>query len=266
VPRLAWATDIHLEFCTPARIDAFADEVRAAAPDALLLGGDIGQATSVVGYLRHLERALTCPIYFVLGNHDFYHGGIARVRADVAALAAASERLRWLPNAGVVPLGARTALVGVDGWADGRLGDYWGSPVLLNDYRLIHELAFLDASTRYRRLNALGDEQAFQLDLLARQALATHEHIIVLTHVPPFAEAAWHEGRQSDPDWLPHFSCKAMGAALHAAMIAHPECEMLVLCGHTHGAGEAQILPNLRVITGGAEYGDPRVQTILNLD
>ncbi len=38
---------------------------------------------------------------------------------------------------------------------------------------------------------------------------------------------------------------------------------MTVLCGYTHGGGEARILPNLRVLTGGAEYGRPVIQKVL---
>jgi len=41
---------------------------------------------------------------------------------------------------------------------------------------------------------------------------------------------------------------------------AHPEAELLVLCGHTHGSGVARIAPNLKVITGGADYGTPLPQ------
>jgi 3',5'-cyclic-AMP phosphodiesterase len=38
------------------------------------------------------------------------------------------------------------------------------------------------------------------------------------------------------------------------------------LCGHTHGAGEAQILSNLRVSTcGGAVYGSPKVQRVIGV-
>ena len=58
-------------------------------------------------------------------------------------------------------------------------------------------------------------------------------------HVPPFREACWHQGRISDDLWRPPFSCKAVGEALVEAMEAHPGREMTVLCGHTHGAGEA---------------------------
>jgi hypothetical protein len=89
---------------------------------------------------RSHDGAHRVPIYFVLGNHDFYHGSIAAVRQAVARQSAASRWLHWLPISGVVPLTATTALVGHDSWADGRLGDFLGSEVLLNDYVLIAEL------------------------------------------------------------------------------------------------------------------------------
>jgi predicted MPP superfamily phosphohydrolase len=49
-------------------------------------------------------------------------------------------------------------------------------------------------------------------------------------------------------------------------MHAHPERQALVLCGHTHGGGEVSILPNLSVRTGGAVYGAPVVQGVLELE
>jgi len=41
---------------------------------------------------------------------------------------------------------------------------------------------------------------------------------------------------------------------------------MTMLCGHTHGDGEAQVLPNLRVLTGGAIYGKPVIQWMLEVE
>ncbi len=89
MPRLAWATDIHLEFCSTLRIEEFASEVRATSPDALLLAGDTATAPSLATALTLLERLLPCPIWFVLGNHDFYEGILAAVRAEIADLMAA---------------------------------------------------------------------------------------------------------------------------------------------------------------------------------
>jgi hypothetical protein len=73
-----------------------------------------------------------------------------------------------------------------------------------------------------------------------------------------------HEGRLSDDNWLPFFSCKVVGDVLLEAMTQAPDRKMTVLCGHTQGAGEAEILPNLRVITGKAVYGEPVVQKLLD--
>jgi hypothetical protein len=49
-------------------------------------------------------------------------------------------------------------------------------------------------------------------------------------------------------------------------MSAHPSKQMTVLCGHTHSAGVAQILPNLEVKAGAAIYGKPSVQEMLFIE
>lgn len=81
-----------------------------------------------------------------------------------------------------------------------------------------------------------------------------------MTHVPPFKEACRYNGRPSQEEWLPYFSCKAVGDVLKDIMEQYPESEMTILCGHTHGRAECQILPNLLVYAGRAEYGEPEIQ------
>ena len=198
---------------------------------------------------------------------DFYRGSIAAVREAVRNLCSEVPDLHWLPDAGVVPLTDETCLVGADGWGDGRLGDYHGSDVILNDWGLIEEFGGFDEDPEERlaKLHALGDESAAHLCRVLPEALRRFRHVVVLTHVPPFREACWHEGRISDDNWLPHFTCKAVGDALLQAMTAAPGQQMTVLCGHTHGGGEAQVLPNLRVLTGNARYGQPVIQRVLEV-
>jgi 3',5'-cyclic-AMP phosphodiesterase len=265
MPRLAWATDIHFEFASVDQIVAFCQTVIATAPDGLLITGDIGQAQSVERYLRALDKALPMPVYFVLGNHDFYNGSIAEVRAAIAELVVSSTHLHWMPDAGVVQVGKETGLVGHDGWADGRCGDYATSRVLLNDYRLIRELSGLSAPERLSVLNALGDEAAAHFRRVLPEALARFPSVVVLTHVPPFAEAAWYQGRISAPDWLPHFCSHAVGEVLLEVASAHLDRELLVLCGHTHGGAGVQVRPNLRVVVGAAEYGQPVTQDVIDV-
>lgn len=258
--RLAWATDIHLEFLTPAGLSRFVITLARSKADAFLLGGDINQALGIEKHLRILERALERPIYFVLGNHDYYHGRVADVRERIGAMSAASPVLRWLPATGAVGLSDNCGLVGHDGWADGRFGNYANSRVMLNDYRVIEDFIRLGAADRLLLMQALAQGAADFLRAELPAALARWKRVIVLTHVPPFAEAAWHMGKMSDKDWLPHFASQVTGAVLKEIMTQHPDRELLVLCGHTHSPGEVAILPNLTVVTGGARYGHPEIQ------
>jgi len=266
MPRLAWLTDIHLNFVDLSYVEGLCRRLRDEGTDAVLISGDIAEAPDVGVYLEYLDRQLNRPIFFVLGNHDFYRGGIAQVRSRVADLCAQSPRLHWLNGTGVVELAAETGLIGHDGWADGRLGDYAGSDVLLNDYFLIEELAGLDPEARLQRLHALGDSAADHFRKTLPEALRRFRRVIAVTHVPPFREACWHEGRVSDDAWLPHFACKAIGDVLVEVMTRNVDRELLVLCGHTHSPGVVQILPNLKVLTGAAEYGRPAIQGWIDLD
>lgn len=263
--RIAWLTDIHLNFVGTSQIDQLLRQVNDAYPDVVIISGDIGEARSLEDYLLRIAHALRRPIYFVLGNHDFYYGSLAEGRALAARLSGESPWLRWLPLKKVVELSHDTALIGHDTWSDGRLGDYARSTVELNDFWLIGELTGLDRGKRLDKLHALGDEAADYFRRVLPEALELYPHVFVVTHVPPFQEACWHNGHLSDDDYLPHFTCKAVGDVLRSLMQQYPQRQMTVLCGHTHGAGQAVILPNLRVFTGGAEYGLPTVQQIFEV-
>ncbi|MBF0239348.1 MAG: phosphoesterase [SAR324 cluster bacterium] len=194
------------------------------------------------------------------GNHDYYKGSLMQVRAQVEDLVLDAPFLRYLSVSEVISLSPEIALIGHDGWADGRYGDYARSRVMLNDYVQIMELKGLDSTERLEMLNILGDQAAAFLQTQLDQALVSHKQILLLTHVPPFKEACWHEDQLSSPEYLPHFSCKAVGDVLLEAMRKYPERQLTVLCGHTHSRGICQKLPNLWVLTGDAVYGKLLIQ------
>ena len=58
----------------------------------------------------------------------------------------------------------------------------------LNDFELIEELRELTPGERLRRLNALGDEAAEHFRRALPAALATHEHVIAVTHARELAQ------------------------------------------------------------------------------
>jgi len=264
--RIAWATDIHLNFLADRQACEFYEHIAQQNIDAFLIAGDIAESTDFARHLQDMQTILARPVYFVLGNHDYYHSSIDQVRAETRTLCKRNPNLIWLSDADTISLNKRTALVGHDGWSDGRLGDYRNSTILLNDYVLIEELAYKDKRVRLEILNGLGDEAADHFRRVLPQTLDKFEHVIVLTHVPPFLDACWHEGKISDDNWAPHFSCKAVGDVLQHVARQYPNRRLQVLCGHTHGSGEVEISPNLHVTTGGAQYGEPAVQQIITVD
>lgn len=274
--KLLWLTDIHLNFVKQDEASSFLRSICLQSPEAVIITGDIGEADSVTSYLRQFATELPCPVYCVLGNHDFYRGSIADVRAEISALSQEMPRLVYLTRSGVHSLTERTCLIGHDGWPDGRFGNFAGSQVLLNDFLLIRD--FRRPNNSLSRLNPevkahwlgimqhLADEAAAHLDACLAEALAQFDHVIVATHVPPFAQSSWHHGRPSHPDFLPFFSSKVTGDVLLAHADKHPSRRITVLCGHTHGGGEVEMRRNLRVLTGGAEYGAPAIQNTLPVD
>ncbi len=267
--KVAWTTDLHLSWIEdPAERDQLVQSIRADSPDAVVITGDIAEGVDTHRYARQLEAELDRPIYFVLGNHDFYGRKIRQGRRETAVLAAESRHLIYLTTAGVVELAPHTAIIGHDGWADARLGDYEHSQVWLPDFVAVKDLAEVsgDRDRLRRRLHALGDEAARELESVLPEALEKYPRVVLATHVPPYRESAWYDGRFSHPNWLPFFSCKAVGDLLRRLMQGRPDRELLVLCGHTHGSGEARILDNLRVLTGGAGYEGPKRHHLLEFD
>jgi predicted phosphohydrolase len=250
-----------------AQYQEFVDEVRAAAPDVVLVSGDIAEAPELTWYLDRLEADLPGrQICFVLGNHDAYRGSIRAVRREVAAFCAGRPRLVYL-TAMDAPLALtdRVAVVGHDGWADGRFGELEWSRAKINDFVYIEELREAGEEGRRAALNRLGDEAAVHLRMVLSQAVATFPRIVLVTHVPPWLEAARYAGRVCDYEYAPHFASKAAGEAIVEVMRDAPQCELTVLCGHTHSAAEHRPLPNVVCLAGQAEYGQPRVQRVFEL-
>ncbi len=265
--KLAWLTDIHLNFLDDDARKQFYRQIVTTNSDAVLISGDIAEATSVSDILTEMAAYINKPIYFILGNHDYYRGQINEVREAMSVLTKEEKFLFWLPASGMQMLDKNTILLGQDGWADGRLGDYENSRVALNDSRMIADLfqeKILGKTQLLEKMQQLADEDAMQLQNDLVQAVSQRpKKVLVLTHVPPFKEACLHMGKISNDEWLPYFSSKVVGDMLMKIARDNASIEFLVLCGHTHSEANYQPLDNLVIKAGQAEYYRPRVQEIL---
>lgn len=123
--RCAFLSDFHRSAATPAKIIAAAvNRCRAQNPDVILLGGDfISDEVSLAAECAEILGGLSAPggVYFVLGNHDYWHGG-KQVRH--ALLKAGFEDLTNRNT----KISGRLSLCGID--------DHWaGSPDVESAFR-----------------------------------------------------------------------------------------------------------------------------------
>lgn len=268
--KLAWVTDIHLNFLESANRKRFYQDIIATKSNTVLISGDIAEAPTVSEILEEMARHIAKPIYFVLGNHDYYQSSVESVRQKVTQLSRESSSVNWLPVTGVVQLSNDTLLLGEDCWADGRYGNYADSRIMLNDSLIIQELREGNIIGKYQLLNAmqkLADSDAAKLKKNLQLALRQQspKKIIVLVHVPPFRESCMHEGEVSNDDYLPFFASKITGDVLLGAAKTNPDIDFLILCGHTHSSSYYKPLDNLTVKAGSVEYGKPTVQEVIEL-
>lgn len=268
--KLCWLTDTHLDFLDHAARHAFYQKLQDQKTDGILISGDIADGRTVCDILLEMLAYTQKPIYFVLGNHDYYHSSVAILRATVSALCADHPQLHWLSESPCIALTPDTVLVGDDTWADGRYGDYANSGMVLNDSRLIQELYAGHILGRFQLLDAmqqLADADAVRLKKHLVSAIAAHQpkKIIVLVHVPPFIENCTHEGAISGPEALPFFASQITGEVLRSVAAQHPEVAFHVLCGHSHSAAMHQPLSHMTVQTGAATYMQPEIVSIITL-
>lgn len=205
--RIQFFSDIHLEFGDFAIPDTDADVLVAA--------GDIGLGASGIEWLKSAGK----PVVFVAGNHEFYAGEYAAVRAALAAATAGSS-VHLLEDSEAQIDGVR--FVGGTLWTDFNGAD----PALMsvarnsmNDYLQIRcgegplvPAHTLEANARTRRW--LHDALARPFD--GRTVVVTH-------HAPSFR--SW----QADPDSpLRYAYCND----LHG-LIARPPVDLWIH-GHVH--------------------------------
>ena len=262
--KIAWCTDLHLNFCGDRPVEEFIDRLKNSDAEAVFISGDISTGNFIGVHLK-IIAAVDLPIFFCLGNHDFYGSSFSEIDRIVNECCRQCSNLHHLGQGEIIQLTSNTTLVGHRGWADGRAGAVSRSRVWLNDFEKIQDLKLDDRNALFSKLAQLGSESAIYFSEIISRATTQSERVVVLTHVPPFPQAAWHNGGMSDPEYLPHFCNVAGGQAILWAAEAQPGRQILVLCGHTHEGGVVEMRPNLQVKTGGATYGQPKIWEVLDL-
>jgi predicted phosphodiesterase len=249
---ILWITDAHLDHLSEIGVDAWFEKLGKTEADMLLLGGDTANSRVFARMLGRIEETFPGTVALVAGNHDYYHTSISSFRAE----------LTWLKMTGVIvfepgcqseplQLAESVYLCGSGGWGDASAGCADAARMELNDEHLIAELRTGNLTSRLREL---GQESAKHLHEQLAVVPEGASCVVVLTHVPPWPEAAWHEGRNSDAFALPRFCWQAGGNVISQAAERMPQTQFIVLCGHTHSDGIWK-KGNITCHTAGSAYG-----------
>ena len=269
--KLLWLTDIHLNFLNSVERHRFYQHLATHDFDKVVISGDIGEHMNYHDYLLEMDRVLKRkPIYYVHGNHDFWHSSFRNVQS-LARLRTIDFKTNcyWLNAIRPLQLTPGVFLIGVDGFYDTRNGDYENAGLVMRDFYVIDELYKAYVGKRHstslqKAVQQFADKETRLLVSKLRSAKRSGAtKIIAVTHVPPAAESCFYRGELTDEYHLPLYSNQKMFDALTSFAVTNPAIDITVLSGHTHGKGEYKFNDNLLFKVGSAEYDAPDVAEVI---
>jgi predicted MPP superfamily phosphohydrolase len=255
-----WFTDTHLDKVMPWTKYFFIKNVAKQNPKGIFLTGDISNGRKTIKDLERLAKRLTCPIYFILGNHDYHWHFIDQMHDKIRTLCQKYPNLIWLTEAGVIHINDEVCIIGAEGWYDAEEGkpeylkmtfDWW----LVKDFRKLPSMEDRIAAWR-----ALADKSAEDIANKLEQAIERkYKTIYLLTHFPPWKEATRDVGTFMEKFWLPYNTNLRLGRAIEKVMVEHKKKHVLVLAGHTHTDAWIHVSRNIECKVSKAKYyGEPR--------
>lgn len=261
--QLDWITDPHLDHLkNPRDLIKFMDLLHNRSSEALLITGDLAESDSIYDFLGLLIGAYQRPIYFVLGNHDYYGNEIAETKQAVRGVCrdVPEGLLNWLTEAEPIWLNETTVLIGHDGFYDGQCGLGSQTDLGMRDFTAhgIPDLAralALGTPSLFKAILSLAVEATAWLEAqLVRVLQSNPQRVLLATHVPPFHEASYFRGKPSDARSAPYYVNKILGDMLRIFTANHPQVTFEVYAGHTHSKRCVPITSNLNVYVGTARY------------
>lgn len=253
--KLIWLTDTHVTFSFLWKKYALIRHIKNLEADALLLSGDISNGLFIDYVLYYIANHVDIPIYFVLGNHDYYFKSIKDVNSDIRSLSKRYDNLHWLTNSEPLPLKDDTCIIGAEGWYDCNLGnseyikftiDWW----LIEDFRMLQ-----GTKERIEAFRQLALDYANQIEVKLIKAINSgYKEIYLLTHVPPFKEATRDEGTIMENFWLPYNTNTALGKVIKNVMSRFPDRKLNILSGHTHTRVVVNLAHNIECRVNNANY------------
>lgn len=255
-----WTTDTHLNFNinTGFRRKFFQSIKNCKTP--IIITGDIGDGRSLEHNLNTLAESTDSTIYFITGNHDYYHSSFKRTQEIIDHCVLENPNLVYLPKSWVVGLSSDTCIIGPEGWYDGKIvPDLVFTPFVLNDFSHIKDLSNRSKGDTILEFQKRANDGLEQLKKMLNDAVKSYEKIIILSHPAPFGRMTQFSEIQ------PFYVWYDAGCYVADFVREHPKHKFLWLSGHTHNYAEFN-LDNLNCYSQGAEYFYPKLGAFIDTD
>ncbi|MFI4963595.1 MAG: metallophosphoesterase, partial [Legionellales bacterium] len=230
-------------------------------PKGIFLTGDISNGGLIYWHLKLLASLISCPIYFVLGNHDMHFSSIEKVYDKIRKLCKQYPNLIWMTDAGIVPINDEAAIIGNEGWYDAANGkpgylkltiDWW----MTKNFRKLPSMKHRIAVWREMSQRSVDDIVA-KLEYAIKLG---YKNIHILTHFPPWASATKHVGTLLEGFWLPYNVNRLLGEALEEVMKRNNDRYITVWAGHTHDKMDVRIAHNIKCkVSANHLFGIPKL-------
>jgi predicted phosphohydrolase len=222
------ASDIHLDHVT---IDPKKEskiirigKTLTKGLDHLIVAGDVSSFNHLKWHMEALHKEAHCPIHWLMGNHDYW-GGSFKEAEDQA------KTIKGYIHNKVIELNEETAIIGINSWFDGRLGNV-NDLFRTNDYLMIKDFHSIMVSAKYNTIPNIVKNKADKQTELAKKILSDnvgkYKKIYFATHYP-----AWHN-EEDNPVYYPWSVNSGMGNMLIKLAANNPKTNIEVLAGHTH--------------------------------
>lgn len=229
--RALWLTDLHVNRLDQEQYNQLLNRIKISDAEAIWLTGDIGDPPLNWTFLEDLFCIFNKPIYFVLGNHDYYHQQVDATRQKARDFSQSYPNAYYLATeAGFV--WEEQFILGVGGWANtGNIPikeKTWDSDA-------IDDLLRLNNFQLQTKLNELAESDAQTLLLKCAAGITDKiKKVTIFTHVPP--TDAMHGKYSIKPlqDNRTIYYSSALSAAFKSLLQDYPDIEFQVYSGHLH--------------------------------
>lgn len=244
--KIALISDTHWDKCDTLTWQKKMAALMRLEVEALVHCGDIAEPPTLLAALDFWEAEANFPMYFALGNHDYYGKHIQSQQRFLRRWCGDKRRVHYLSSLPGLSNQA-SILMAIDSWYDayGITGEQ--SERFFFDKAFIKDFETLNCGQIIDLLKSLWQQQLQELSAKVEQAIGLGiSSINILSHIPPLqVKQRALFPRQKEAMGL--FTSQLLASQIFKWAEAHSAIDWHLICGHWHIETQYKLSQNCTV-------------------